>query len=141
MKLMIRVIRWTLALFALFTAVAYSIDWLLTRLHAPWWTHLVAGFLIGGVIGGLLPLWVRRTIRREVAAEITPTHMWVDRSENPMDPHGDGSLRPGDAMYDNYMLPMMRGQLPDGVWVVRHPEGIFEIYGSKNEQGIADGEQ
>ncbi len=54
------------------------------------------------------------------------SEIWVDDSDgDPLDPHGDGTLGPGDPFFDNVLAPMMRGER--GCTIVEARDGLFEV--------------
>lgn len=60
----------------------------------------------------------RKRARGKLAQD--PDRVWATDETDPLDPHGDGTLRPGDDLFD----AMMRGEAVMGT---RRPDGGFDM--------------
>lgn len=73
-----------------------------------------------------------RSLRRNAEVEPSPapeprtSSQTVDLGDDPLDPHGDGTVREGDPMYDLMMrsmqddTAMFANRREDGTWDVEH---------------------
>lgn len=107
--------------------------------------HVIPWMWVGGAALPLLTLAffivrdVRRSRKNTTARQVadplptptatqgrTVTHQIADLGDDPLDPHGDGTIRPGNPVYDLMMrsmkddTAMLANRREDGMWDVEH---------------------
>lgn len=121
-----RALRFVVEGFVILLALTVLMNRVLFAFDAPFWAHPLAGGLIGFVVNfGYLRWRMRQHLRNRLVKDVLPEQVWVDTG-NPFDPRGDGTLQPGDPLFDNVMEPLRKGLYPDGVVVVS-VDGIHEV--------------